>query len=108
MQISFYNVGWLFRDKKRNAANLAGLLKTILQTKGLHGLGISEVFNILDDHSYQRKHEILRIILRALMDNAEQPVWSGRADVHYIVVWNTDALQLRDYEVIGCGIDEHP
>ena len=43
----------------------------------------------------------------ALNDSAEQPVWEGRADVHYICLWNTTKLILKDYEVVSCGIHEH-
>ena len=42
----------------------------------------------------------------ALNDSAEQPVWEGRADVHYTFLWNTSKLFLQDYEVVSCGIDE--
>ena len=32
--------------------------------------------------------------------------WTGKADVHYIFVWNTSALTCLHYEVISCGIPE--
>ena len=40
--------------------------------------------------------------------SAEQPAWEGRTDVHYIFLWNSNRLRLVNYEVISCGITEHP
>ena len=52
-------------------------------------------------------HTDLKLILDELnADSAAQPVWIGKADVHYIFVWNTDALTCVLYEVISCGIGE--
>jgi len=107
-RFAFYNIGWQSGDKKRVAANLAQLMSTIIQRKTVHAFGISEVFNITDDHEHQRRQEIMKLILDELnADSAAQPVWTGKVDVHYIFVWNTDALNCLEYKVISCGIQEH-
>jgi hypothetical protein len=49
----------------------------------------------------------MKIILDELnADSAAQPVWIGKADVHYIFVWNTNVLTCLLYEVISCGIKQ--
>ena len=106
-RFAFYNIGWQSTDKKRAPANLARLMSTICQRKTVHAFGISEVFNIAHDYEHQRRQEIMKLILDELnADSAAQPVWIGKADVHYIFVWNTDALTCLLYEVISCGIQE--
>ena len=106
-RFAFYNIGWQSADTKRAAANLARLTRTICQRKTVHAFGISEVFNISNDNEHQRRQEIMKLILDELnADSAAQPVWIGKADVHYIFVWNTDALTCLLYEVISCGIQE--
>jgi len=73
----------------------------------VHAFGISEVFNIANDHQDQPRQEIMKLILDELnADSAAQPVWIGKADVHYIFVWNTHALTCRIPDVISCGIEE--
>ena len=62
----------------------------------------------MDDDKHAVKQQIMRDILLVLNDSAEQPVWAGKADVHYIFVWNTNALTCLLYEVISCGIQEQP
>ena len=105
-RFAFYNIGWQSADRRRDAANLARLVSTICQRKTVHAFGISEVFMISDDHHYQRRQEIMRRILKELnADTASQAVWIGKADVHYIFVWNTDALTCLLHEVISCGIE---
>ena len=108
-RFAFYNIGWQSTDKTRVAATLVSLVCTICQSKTVHAFGISEVFNIAQDNLYQRRQEVMKLILDALnVDSAGQPVWIGKADVHYIFVWNTDVLTCLLYEVISCGIEEHP
>ena len=106
-RLAFYNVGWQSADKKRAVQNLAKLMSTICQKRAVHGFGISEVFNIADDDKHQQRQEIMKLILGELnADSAEHPVWIGKTDVHYIFVWNTNALTCLLYEVISCGIEE--
>ena len=106
-RLAFYNIGWQYTDKKRAVENLAKLMKTICQKKAVHAFGISEVFNIGDDDKHQQRQEIMKRILDELnADSAAHPVWIGKADVHYIFVWNTNALTCLLYEVISCGIKE--
>ena len=105
--MAFYNIGWQYPDKKRVVADLAKLMRRICQKKTVHAFGISEVFNILEDDKHQLRQDIMNIILDELnADSAAQPVWIGKADVHYIFVWNTNVLTCLLYEVISCGIEE--
>jgi len=106
-RMAFYNIGWQYPDKKRAAADLAKLMRRICQQKTVHAFGISEVFNIREDDKHQLRQDIMNIILDELnADSAAQPVWIGKADVHYIFVWNTNVLTCLLYEVISCGIQE--
>ena len=106
-RLAFYNVGWQATDKKRAVENLTNLMRTICQEKAVHAFGISEVFGIGDDDKHQRRQEIMKLILDELnADSAAHPVWIGKADVHYIFVWSTNALTCLLYEVISCGIQE--
>ena len=108
-RLAFYNIGWQSTDKKRTAANLARLISTICQRKTVHAFGITEVFNIANDNERPRRQGIMKLILDELnVDSAAPPVWIGKTDVHYIFVWNTDALTCLLYEVISCGIQEQP
>ena len=52
----FYNVGWNATDENRNATWLAKEIKSIVQSKAVHAVGISEVFNMKDDKLRERKH----------------------------------------------------
>ena len=103
----FYNVGWNATDKKRNATWLAKEIKSIVQSKAVHAVGISEVFSIKDDKLRERKENIMNEILAILNDGAAHPDWTGRTDAHYIFLWMASLLKLGEYELIGCGIGEH-
>ena len=88
--MGFYNIGWQYPDKKRAAADLAKLMRRICQKKTVHAFGISEVFNILEDDKHQLRQDIMNIILDELnADSAAQPVWIGKADVHYTSLFGT-------------------
>ena len=105
-RLAFYNIGWNATDKKRTPKTLAKLVSTICRKKTVDAFGISEVFNI-DSNDTLRRQEIMNLILDELnAERAAQPVWTGKADVHYIFVWNTNALTCVLHEVISCGIDE--
>ena len=105
-RLAFYNIGWNATDKKRTPKTLAKLVSTICRKKTVDAFGISEVFNI-DSNDTLRRQEIMNLILDELnAERAAQPVWTGKADVHYIFVWNTNALTCVLYEVISCGIGE--
>ena len=103
-RLAFYNVGWLDTDRKRNTETLAKLVSTICRKKNVHAFGICEVFNI-EGNDTLRKEQIMNAILDRLNENSEgSDFWIGRTDVHYVFVWNSNALKLVHYNVISCGI----
>jgi hypothetical protein len=108
-KLAFYNVGWQATDKKHNAAWLAREIKEIVSQKNVDAIGISEVFNQKDNHLKDRRENIMLELLRELNQrSAERPAWEGRTGVHKIFLWNSRRLRLLDYEVVSCGIQEHP
>ena len=108
-KLAFYNVGWNATDKKRNAAWLAREIKDIVSQKNVDAMGISEIFNQKQDHLKHGREDIIIELLRELNQrSAEQPAWKGKTDVHYIFLWNSSSLHLLDYQVVSCGIPEHP
>ena len=109
-RLDFYNIGWIYGSKKRRNSRerLVGEVMNIVKGTSADAIGLSEVFNVLKDELYDTRQEIMAELLQALNGSTEQPVWDGRADVHYIFLWNTSSLQLRDYEVVSCGINDHP
>ena len=105
-RVAFYNVGWNETDKKRKPETLAELVNTICRTKDVDAFGICEVFNIVSNDTL-RKEEVMKAILDKLNENSEgSEFWTGRTDVHYIFIWNNNALNLVHHEVIDCGIPE--
>ena len=48
----------------------------------------------------------MKTLLTNLNESEGGDAWTGKADVHYIFIWSTDALQCVDYDVISCGIEE--
>ena len=53
----------------------------------------------------------MRHLLSSLNSSAARPAlsaWVGRSDGHYLFVWNSNKLVLKNYEFVSCGIDEHP
>ena len=109
-RLDFYNIGWIYGSKKRRNSRerLVGEVMNIVKGTSADAIGLSEVFNVLKDELYDTRQEIMAELLQALNGSTEQPVWDGRADVHYIFLWNTSSLQLRDYEVVSCCINDHP
>ena len=122
-RLASYNIGWQSADRSRDPATLARLVSTICHTKSVHAFGISEVFGIEEHDLHEERQRIMnRILCELNADSAAQPahssndqvacldrpVWKGFADVHYIFVWNTTVLDLLHYEVISCGVREHP
>ncbi len=81
-----------------------------MQTNKVQAIRMSEVFGIEDYDLSHRKDTIMQYVLKALhalTDIAEHHVWRGVADVHYIFLWNSAALQLCAYKVIGAGNVDH-
>jgi hypothetical protein len=107
-KLAFYNVGWNKASTKHSMERLAEEVMAIVHAKGVDAMGISEVFNLKDDDMHEARQEIMQHLLLAMNGSAEQPAWAARSDGHYIFLWNTNKLFLNDYEVVTCGIVEHP
>ena len=118
-RLAFYNIGWDAKSKKprHTMDGLATEIRDMVQDKCVDAAGISEVFNLRDDH-HEYRQRIMEHLLSKLnssagqpatsADNsAEQPVWMGQSDGHYIFVWNSKRLILMTSEYISCGIEEH-
>ncbi len=90
--VGFYNVGWNSSSMKHNAHCLADEVYTITTSKNLADLGFSEVYNIKEDGL--KKQQLC--------------LEKETVDVHYIFIWNSEILGLLRYEVVSCGIEEHP
>ena len=50
----------------------------------------------------------MKTLLTNLNESEGRNSGTGKADVHYIFIWSTDALQCFEYDVISCGIEEQP
>ena len=108
-KLAFNNVGWQTSDKKHDAAWLARKVSDIVTKRNVDAVGISEIFSQGHDDLKPRKQDIMSELLGQLnQGRAEQSAWEGRTDVHYISLWNSSRLRLVNYEVISCGITEHP
>ena len=103
-RISFYNIGWDASSKKHTAEMLAGEITDLVAVKGLHAIGLSEVFNLQND---EHLHDARQNIMQSVLTSLGKAVWEGRCDGHYIFLWNKIAMQLKRYEYIDCGIIEH-
>ena len=112
-RLAFYNIGWGNKSKKPDHTK-EGLAKEIcdmVQELTLDAVGISEVYNLKDDDKHDERQIILRHLLSSLNSSAARPAssaWVGRSDGHYIFVWNSNKLVLKDYEFVSCGIKDHP
>ena len=77
--------------------------------RNVDAIGISEIFSQGEDDLKHRREAIMSELLAKLdQGSAGQPAWEGRTSVHYIFLWNSNRLRLVTYEVISCGITEHP
>ena len=105
-RLAFYNIGWNVESKKKHHTkdNLATEICDMVSDKGVDAVGISEVFNLRDDH-HEKRQNIMEQLLSKLNSSAgqpatsadssaAQPAWMGRSDGHYIFVWNSHRLIL--------------
>ena len=106
--LAFYNIGWDSRSKRPNHTKdrLAKEICDMVQELTLDAVGISEVFNLKDDHKRDERQMIMRHLLSSL-NSSPLLAWVGRSDGHYIFVWNSNKLVLKDYAFVSCGIQEH-
>ena len=112
-RLAFYNIGWGSESKipLHTKEGLAKEICDMVQELNLDAVGISEVYNLKDDHNHDERQKILRHLLSSLNSSAARPAssaWVGRSDGHYIFVWNSNKLVLKDYEFVSCGIKKHP
>ena len=118
-RLAFHNIGWIKASKKKRHTmeNLGTEMCDMVRDKRADALGISEVFNLKDDH-HEERQKIMEHLLSKLNSSAgqpatsvdssaAQPAWMGRTDGHYIFVWNSHRLCLISYQYISCGIEEH-
>ena len=129
-RLAFHNIGWIKASKKKRHTmeNLGTEMCDMVRDKRADALGISEVFNLKDDH-HEERQKIMEHLLSKLNSSAgqpatsvdssagqpatsvdssaAQPAWMGRTDGHYIFVWNSHRLRLISYQYISCGIEEH-
>ena len=110
-RLAFYNIGW---DDTRNG--LAKEICNMVQDKCVDAVGISEVYNLKDGSFHQERQNIMQHLLSSLNSSAERPAssshaadnvshappaWAGRSDGHYIFLWNSSKLFLKDYDSNG-------
>ena len=76
--------------------------------KGADAIGISEIYNLRDTHLAEKRQIIMSYVLSTLNDSAQQPVWRGQSDGHYMFLWNTEKLRLKMYKYISCEVEEAP
>lgn len=120
-RLAFYNIGWNYTSKKHTSEALATEIFDMVHERRLDAVGICEVFDLkVTDEDVQKQREtIMQDILMTLNSSAEQPAsygnssaeqhaWEGKADGHYIFVWNSQRLKEETYEYASCGIDEQP
>ena len=111
-RLAFYNIGWDSRSKKphHTADGLAKEICDMVQQLALDALGISEVYNLNEVDKHGERQMILRHLLSSLNNSAARPAssaWVGRSAGHYIFVWNSNKLEVKDYAFVSCGITEH-
>lgn len=106
----FYNIGWLAESKRphHNKENLADEICEMVIAKGADAIGICEIFNLRDTGLAEEREIIMSHVLSKLNGSAQQPVWSGKTDGHYMFLWNTEKLHLKMYKYISCEVEDAP
>ena len=118
-RLSFYNIGWQVTSNKphHTKQGLATEICNMVHDKCVDAVGISEVFNLKDDNRQQRQAIMQHVVSElnssaarlatSVCSSAAMPAWEGRSDGHYIFVWNSNRLLLKDYRYVSCGIKVH-
>ena len=106
----FYNIGWQLASKKphHNKENLADEICEMVIAKCADAIGICEVYNLRDTHLAGERQVIINHVLSKLNDSAQQPVWRGESDGHYMFLWNTQKLHLELYKYVSCEVADQP
>ena len=91
-RLAFYAIGWKISSKetRHTMANLGKEICDIVRDKGVDAMGISEAFNLRDDH-HKKRQDIMKHLLSRLNSSAgqpatsadssaEQPAWTGQCD----------------------------
>ena len=106
----FYNIGWQITSKKphHNKENLADEIKEMAIAKGADAIGICEIYNLRDTHLAGEREVIINHVLSKLNNSAQQSVWRGESDGHYMFLWNTQKLHLELYKYVSCGVADQP
>ena len=106
----FYNIGWLAASKKphHNKENLADEICEMAIAKGADAIGICEIYNLRDTHLAGERQVIINHVLSQLNNSAQQPVWRGESDGHYMFLWNTQKLHLELYKYVSCEVADQP
>ena len=106
----FYNIGWQSTSKKphHNKENLADEICEMAIAKGADAIGICEIYNLRDTHLAGKRQAIINHVLWKLNNSAQQPVWRGESDGHYMFLWNTQKLHLELYKYVSCEVADQP
>ena len=106
----FYNIGWLEASKKphHNKENLADEICEMAIAKGADAIGICEIYNLRDTHLAGERQVIINHVLSQLNNSAQQPVWRGESDGHYMFLWNTKKLHRELYKYVSCEVADQP
>jgi len=83
-RLAFWNIGWNYTSKKHNMHWLAREICNFHTAKSFDAMGISEIFNIEEEHLHEERQVIMQHLVDALNSSAEPPAWTGRCDAHYI------------------------
>ena len=106
----FYNIGWQITSKKphHNKENLADEICEMAIAKGADAIGICEIYNLRDTHLAAKRQAIINHVLWKLNNSAQQSVWRGESDGHYMFLWNTQKLHLELYKYVSCEVADQP
>ena len=95
---------------KRIIDGLSSEICDMVHDKCVDAVGISVLFNP-KEHRWPQLQAIMDQVVWKLNSNSEQransadssaepPAWKGQSDGHYVVVWNSQRLVLKAYELI--------
>jgi hypothetical protein len=106
-RLGFWNIGWKLASKMHDVDFLAKEICSFHALKSVDAMGISEVFGMLEEDLHEARLLIMQHLLEELNSSVEPPAWTGQCDAHYIFLWNASKLQLKEHDMVSCGITEH-